>query len=152
MVPLVRDDPGEMDRFPGQSSPARPETRALPMLTAERAAAILKKGGVLARTGWGSYRNRPSPRAHHRPVRRQGQARLPRTTSRPNTGPETTPNLRDDHKTSIALPVRLRASFQKTALARRSHLPRRSLLDPHHALRYAERCHGRNLPWDRDDP
>ena len=108
---------------------------------------------MLARTGWGSYRNRPSPRAHHRPVRRQGQARLPRTTSRPNTGPETTPTLRDDHMTSIALPVRLRASFQtKTALARRSHLPRRSLLDPHHALRYAERCHGRNLPWDRDDP
>ncbi len=50
-----------------------------------------------------------------------------------------------------SLSSRSSSGWGRSRLARWSHIPRRSLLDPHHALRYAERCHGRNLPWDRDD-
>ena len=55
------------------------------------------------------------------------------------------------HLTPIACPI---ASLPQhiTALARLPNQPRRSLLDPHHPLRYARRCNGANPPRDETDP
>ena len=60
------------------------------------------------------------------------------------------PIAKHHHLTPIACPI-MALPQDIAALARLPNQPRRSLLDPHHPLRYADRRNGANPPCDRND-